>query len=94
MQERNYKEIVEKVGEEIKAMVKGLLEGLMVEERRMYLENHPTKANGYYTRDLLTLHGPLEGLRVPRVREGEFGLHPYDWTDKVRRVRRDIPLSS
>ena len=40
----------------------------------MYLETHPTKANGYYTRDLLTLAGPLENLKVPRVREGDF--HP------------------
>lgn len=48
-------------------MVKGLLEQLMQEE-------HPTKANGYSTRDLLTLTGPLEDLKVPRVREGDF--HP------------------
>ena len=46
----------------------------MKEEREIYLENHPTKANGYYTRDLLTLAGPLENLKVPRVREGD--LHP------------------
>jgi len=46
----------------------------MLEERELYLEAHPTKGNGYYTRDLLTLFGPLEDLKVPRVREGEF--HP------------------
>jgi len=46
----------------------------MREERAMYLETHPTKANGYYTRDLLTLAGPLEDLKVPRVRQGDF--HP------------------
>ena len=55
-------------------MVKELLEALMKEEREIYLENHPTKANGYYTWDLLTLAGPLENLKVPRVREGD--LHP------------------
>lgn len=38
----------------------------------MYLETHPTSANGYYTRDLLTLVGPLEDLKVPRVREGHL----------------------
>ena len=32
----------------------------MLEERAIYLEEHPTKANGYYTRDLLTLFGPIE----------------------------------
>ena len=46
----------------------------MREEREIYLESHPTKANGYYTRDLLTLVGPVEDLKVPRVREGDF--HP------------------
>ena len=46
----------------------------MLEERRLYLQEHPTKGNGYYTRDLLTLFGPLENLRVPWVREGDF--HP------------------
>ncbi len=40
--------------EEIKVMVKGLLERLMVEERTMYLEEHPITVNGYYTRDLPT----------------------------------------
>jgi transposase-like protein len=46
----------------------------MREEREIYLEQHPTKANGYYTCDLLTLVGSLEHLKVPRVREGHF--HP------------------
>lgn len=43
-------------------MVKELLEALMREERRICLEEHPTKANGYYTRDFLTLVGPPGGL--------------------------------
>ena len=43
------------------------------------------KANGYYTRDLLTLIGPLEDLRVPRVREGDF--HP-----KILPYRRPTSL--
>ncbi len=72
MREQNRKEIVEKLGEEIKAMVKELLEKLMVEERAMDLEDHPTKANGYYTRDLLPFYGSVEDLRVPQVREGNF----------------------
>ena len=67
-------EILEEAGERIKTMVKELLEALMREEREIYLENHPTKANGYYTRDLLTLVGPVEDLKVPRVRESDF--HP------------------
>jgi len=39
---------------------------------RSYLENHPTKANGYYTRDLLTLVSPLKDLKAPRVWECNF----------------------
>jgi hypothetical protein len=46
-------------------MVKEMLEALMREEREICLEEHPTKANGYYTRDLLTLVGPLEDLKAP-----------------------------
>jgi hypothetical protein len=41
------------VEERIKTMVKEMLEALMREEREIYLAQHPTKANGYYTRDLL-----------------------------------------
>ena len=74
MRDKTREEILKEVEERIKAMVKGLLESIMREERAMYLEEHPTKANGYSTRDLLTLVGPVEDLRVPRVREGEF--HP------------------
>ena len=54
--------------------MRGLLEALMQEERAMYLETHPTSADGYYTRDLLTLVGPIEDLKVPRVQKGDFHL--------------------
>lgn len=74
MRDKTHREILKEVEEQIKTVVKGLLEVLMKEERDIYLENHSTKANGYYTRDLLTLVGPLEDLKVPRVREGDF--HP------------------
>ncbi len=52
--------------------VKDPLERLMHEELELYLEEHPTKANGYYTRDLLTLVGPVEDLRVPACERGIF----------------------
>ena len=67
-------EILEELEERIKTIAKELLEAVMREEREIYLEDHPTKANGYYTRDLLTLVGPVEDLKVPRVRKGDF--HP------------------
>jgi len=72
MRDETREEILKEVEERIKTMVKELLEALMKEEREIYLESHPTKANGYYTRDLLTLVGPVEDLKVPRVREGDF----------------------
>jgi len=74
MQKKARNEMVKAFEAELKELVRGLLEALMREERAMYLETHPTSANGYYTRDLLTLVGPVEDLKVPRVREGDF--HP------------------
>ena len=57
-------EIVKEVEERIKTMVKELLEALMREERDIYLKDHPAKANGYYTCDLLISNGssPLQNL--------------------------------
>ncbi len=70
MRDKTRDQILERFTEQIKDLIKNLLEKLMLEERELYLEQHPTKGNGYYTRDLLTLFGPLEDLKVPRVREG------------------------
>jgi len=67
MRKKTCEEILKEMEEQIKTMVKELLEALMKEEREISLENHPTKANGYYTRNLLTLVGPVEDLKVPRV---------------------------
>ena len=47
MRDETREEILKEVEERIKTMVKELLEALMKEEREIYLENHPTKANGY-----------------------------------------------
>jgi len=74
MRDKTREKILEGFFAELKSLVKELLERLMLEERKLYLEEHPTKGNGYYTRDLLTTFGPLEDLKVPRVREGDF--HP------------------
>jgi hypothetical protein len=52
-------------------MVKEMLEALMKEEREIYLEQHSTKANGYYIHDFLSLVGPVEDLKVPHVRDGK-----------------------
>ena len=88
MRDKTRDPILERFFGELKDLIKALLERLMLEERAIWLEEHPTKANGYYTRDLLTLFGPIEELRVPRVREGDFHpkLIPY-------RKRTSIELS-
>ena len=53
--------------------VKQILEKMHQEERKIYLEHHPeTKGNGDYARDLQLPCGQLEGLRVPRSRDGGF----------------------
>jgi len=44
----------------------------MLEERSIYLEKQKDSGNGFYTRNLLTKYGRIEGLRVPRVRKGIF----------------------
>ena len=63
MQKKARDEMVKAFEAELKELVRGLLDALMREERAMYLETHPTSANGYYTRDLLTLVGPVEDLK-------------------------------
>ena len=74
------KEIIAQLSEFVKEMVKDALQSLMKEERLIYLEEHPTKANGFYRRSLATRFGTIEDLSVPRVREDNFRpscLPPY-----------------
>ena len=73
------KELPERIEEEIQMFTKQLLERLMKKEREIYLEENPhTKGNGYYERNLLTLRGEIDALRIPRTRDGGFrpGLLP------------------
>ena len=68
--------ILATIEQKVKEMVKEFIETLAVEERELYLEEHPeTKANGFYTRRLAAKYGEIENLRVPRVREGDFKPH-------------------
>jgi len=55
-----------------KNILKNLVENLMLEERSIYLEQQQDKGNGFYTRNLLTKYGGIEGLRMPRIRKGIF----------------------
>jgi len=72
MRDKTRDQILERFLDQLKVLIKGLLEKLMLEERELYLKEHPTKGNGYYTRDLITLFGPVEDLKVPRVRQGDL----------------------
>ena len=72
MRDTTRDQILERFLDQLKVLIKGLLEKLMLEERELYLKEHPTKGNGYYTRDLITLFGPVEDLKVPRVRQGDL----------------------
>jgi transposase-like protein len=65
-------EILDSFQQLVKALIKTLLEALMLEEREIYLEETEDYANGFYSRDLLTALGEVKGLRVPRVRKGSF----------------------
>ncbi len=67
MRKKTREQMLEQFFSELKDLVKGLF---MLEERKLYLEEHPTKGNGYYTRDLLTLFGPIEDLKVPGCGKG------------------------
>jgi len=50
MREGIREEILKAFGEGLKGLVRELLENLMQKEREIYLEEHPTKANGLHPR--------------------------------------------
>ena len=58
--------------QEVNNLIKNLLEKLMLEERRIYLEEQEDYANGFYTRDLLTKYRKVQDFKVSRVRNGTF----------------------
>lgn len=67
------REMVTQLREEVKRREKAIMQRLMAEERELFLEENPEdKGNGFYERSLLTPCGPIEDLRVPRTRSGEF----------------------
>jgi len=59
-QQKKVRDEMIKAFEASRELVQNFLESLMREERAIYLDTHPTSANGYYTRDLLTLVGPVD----------------------------------
>jgi len=71
----------------IKEVVKQTLESIMIAEREVFIKEHGGTKNGFYMRNLDTVTGRLENLKIPRDREGKFRtklIEPYK--------RRDISL--
>jgi putative transposase len=71
----------------VQKTVKQTLEKIMEAEREVFLEENGGSKNGFYKRDLDTIHGKIEDLKIPRDREGNFKtqlIEPYK--------RRDISL--
>ena len=71
-------EILNFFQQEVNNLIKNLLENLMLEERRIYLEEQEDYANGFYTRDLLFVpsyflkEGGLKSIsRLIKVTEDE-----------------------
>ncbi len=44
----------------------------MTAEREVFIKQHGGIKNGFYIRNLDTLFGKLEELKIPRDREGKF----------------------
>jgi putative transposase len=69
-----------------RSAVRVVIEEVMREELKQFLgaawgESTPERKgyrNGTYTRDLATSSGPIEGLEVPRDREGQFQTQAFD----------------
>jgi len=77
------------VKEELREMVKEVLEEVAVLEREAFCQESGAVGNGYYSRGLDGLFGRIGELRVPRTREGGFrpfsfwspiSGHPTSWT--------------
>ncbi len=71
------KEIVK---DEIRSMVKGLLEEVALVEREAFCESEGEVKNGFYPRDTEGFFGSVEDIKIPRTREGGFKpffIRPY-----------------
>lgn len=65
---------------ELRSMLKQLLEEVALVEREAFCEGEGELKNGFYSRDMESLFGTVEDLRIPRTREGGFRpffIRPY-----------------
>ena len=71
------KEIVKN---ELRGMVRELLEEVALVEREAFCESEGETKNGFYPRDVGGFFGTVEDIRIPRTREGGFKpffIRPY-----------------
>ena len=75
------------VNETIKEVVKKMVEGIMIEERKAYLEENPDRANGFYERNLIVNNIAVKGVKIPRVRSNNWRScilgEPYQRNSKI-----------
>src|SRR5215472_10073072 len=72
--------------EQIREATRVVMEEIMREELTQFLgaawgactPERKGYRNGFYTRDLATTSGPIEDVKVPRDREGEFQTQIFD----------------
>lgn len=58
--------------EKIKNMIKDILETIILEERKIFCEEHGDVGNGYFLRSLRTPVGEIKDLKVARTRRKNF----------------------
>jgi transposase-like protein len=79
--EEEKKELLKKiVKNELRSMVKELLEEVALVEREAFCESAGEAKNGFYPRDIEGFFGAVEDIKIPRTREGGFKpffIRPY-----------------
>lgn len=104
VKQNNIDEFWKNIKVEMKNLLRGLMESTMEEEMVVYTGaewNEKVKEridyrNGYRYRDLLTIYGNIEKLRIPRLRKGSFKTKVFKnyqrRMEAVDRALRDVFL--
>ena len=79
----------------VQVLVKGLMEQTLREEivkalREDWVEEEAPYRNGYYERSLLTQFGLIQGIHVPRLREGAFKTKVFRRYKRYQNVVEDL----
>ena len=79
----------------MRQLLKELMEQTMLEDLEIFLKKEYEPGtepyrNGYYTRGLLSQLGPIEGIRVPRLREGRFRTRVFGRYQRFQPLVEDV----